>query len=232
MSSSADPATISVVIPVADGAYLREAIESVVSQDRGTFALELVVIDSSQAGMDHTLEPFGDLVRYEWQAPAGIAAARNRGIELANGELLTFLDSDDLFEPGRLRAQTEALGRDPSLDAVFGLVTEFVQTGLTEDARAALRPAREAFPSHLVWTMLIRRSAFDRIGPFDTSYVVAETVDWYARALSLGLRSAMLDRVVSRRRLHDRNTGVTKWDARDDFVRVAREVLQRRRARP
>lgn len=220
--------TISVVVPVLDGRFLGEAIESVLAQDYRP--IEIVVVDSSDGGVREIVDRYGALIRYGWQAPAGIAAARNLGIEMATGELLTFLDSDDLFEPGRLSLQASVLDRDPSLEAVFGLVTEFVQPGLPAGSEAALRTPRDSFASHLVWTMLIRRAAFDRIGSFEEEYVVGETVEWYARALSSGLRSIMLDRVVSRRRLHDANTGLRRWDAREDFVRVAREALRRRRA--
>ncbi len=221
-------ATVSVLIPVLDGRFLGEAIESVVSQEYRP--LEIVVVDSSEGGTRQVVEPYGPLVRYEWQAPAGIGPARNRGVELASGELLTFLDSDDLFEPGRLRLQASVLKRDPSLEAVFGCVSEFVQPGLSVSERAALRLPLEMFPSHLAWTMLIRRPAFDRIGSFATDYVVGDTVEWYARARSQGLRSVMLDRIVARRRLHDGNTGLTKWDARGEFARIAREAVERHRS--
>lgn len=218
---------ISVVIPVLEGRFLDEAIESVLSQEHRP--LEVVVVDSSVGGLRDVAARHGPLVRYEWQAPAGIASGRNRGVELASGELLTFLDADDLFEPERLLLQVAALQRDASLEAVFGRVTEFVQPGLPETVRKSLRAPRDSFPSHLVWAMLIRRSAFDRVGPFVTDFVVGETIEWYARAQAAGLRSAMLDQVVARRRLHGANTGITRWDARHDLVRVAREALERRR---
>jgi glycosyltransferase involved in cell wall biosynthesis len=219
--------SVSVVIPVVQPRFLAEAIESVLAQDYGPS--EIVVIDSSKEGARVLVSGFGPGLRYEWQAPAGIAAARNRGVELASGDLLAFLDSDDLFQPGRLRAQVEALERDPSLEAVFGWASEFVQPGLSNEELAALRAPMDASPSHLIWTMLIRREAFDRIGAFEMGYVVGEVVEWYARAQSLDLRSAMIDRVVTRRRLHNANTGLLRWDARGDLVRVARAVLERRR---
>jgi glycosyltransferase involved in cell wall biosynthesis len=222
--------TISVVIPVLHVRFLGEALDSVASQDYRP--IEIVVIDSSDGSARRVIERHAPLVRHERQPPAGIATARNRGVELASGELLAFLDADDLFEPGRLRLQASELAADPSLEAVFGRATEFIQPGLSEGERAALRQPRTAVESHLVWAMLIRRSAFDRIGPFTTDYVVGETVDWYARAQSMGLRSTMLDSVVARRRLHGANTGIRRWDARQELVRVARAAVQRRRAMP
>lgn len=227
-SRSIRPESISVIIPVKDGRFLDEALESVFAQEYRP--VEAVVIDSSDDGVAWVAERFGPSVRYARQEPRGIGAARNLGVDLGTGDLLAFLDSDDLFEPGRLTLQTSALERDPTLDAVFGRVSEFVQPGLPEGIVAMLRAPRESFPSHLSMAMLIRRTAFARIGPFATDYVVGETVEWYARASSSGLRSVMLDDVVVRRRLHGSNTGIKSWDARSDFVRVAREALAHRRS--
>jgi hypothetical protein len=78
--------------------------------------------------------------------------------------------------------------------------------------------------------MLIRRSAFERIGPFDVDHRINVTVEWYARALDAGLRSLMLDAVVLRRRLHGANHGVARWDAGRQLLRIARSSIERRRA--
>ena len=61
------------------------------------------------------------------------------------------------------------------------------------------------------WTapnlMLIRREAFDRVGPFSTALRVGVTVDWYARAMEEGLKKLVIPEVVLERRLHTRTTG-------------------------
>ena len=222
--------TVSVLIAVRDGAaYLGEAIESTLSQSYRP--IELVVVDDgSQDDTGTVALRYGSEINYARQAPLGMGAARNRSVELSTGELLAFLDADDVLEPERLRRQASALARAPDLEAVFGRITEFIEPGLPEDARADLRLPREGVPSHLVTAMLIRRSAFERIGPFAVDQPLNVGVEWYSRALDAGLRSEMLDHVVLRRRLHGANVGVVRWDGGHELVRIARATLERRRA--
>lgn len=85
------------------------------------------------------------------------------------------------------------------------------------------------------WTtpnlMLIRRQSFDRVGPFATELKVAETVDWYARAVEAGLKGLVIPEIVLERRLHPRNSGLRERDARADYLHVVRASMQRRRDR-
>jgi glycosyltransferase involved in cell wall biosynthesis len=227
--SVADEPPISVLIPVRDGAaFLAAAIESARSQSYRR--IEVVVVDDgSKDGTADVARAYGSAIVFERREPAGTGAARNRAVELSTGDLLAFLDADDVFEPERLRRQGDALLADPSLDAVFGRISEFVEPGLPDDVRATLRPPRLDVPSHLVTTMLIRRAAFERVGPFAPDQDLNATIDWTARALSAGLRSVMLDAVVLRRRLHSANVGVTRWDFGRQLVGIARASVERRR---
>jgi glycosyltransferase involved in cell wall biosynthesis len=220
--------TISVLIPVRDGAaYLAEAIESARSQSLPPDEV-IVVDDGSTDASGEVAGRYRD-VRYVRQDPLGISAARNCAVAFSSGDLLAFLDADDVFEDDRLRHMVEPLAKHAELEAVFGCVTEFVQAGLPDRPRAALRTPKRREPSHLITAMLIRRAAFDRIGSFSTDQDVNVTVEWYSRALAADLRSVMLDRVVLRRRLHDANVGVTRWDSGRQLVRIAQESLERRR---
>ena len=87
---------ISVIIPVYNGdKYLAEAIESVL--DQKDFTLDVIVVDDGST--DNTAkvtEKFTSMVRYYYQENAGPGAARNKGITLALGDFISFLDADDL----------------------------------------------------------------------------------------------------------------------------------------
>ena len=56
-----------------------------------------------------------------------------------------------------------------------------------------------------------------------------EFIDWYSRATEAGVREAKVDRVVARRRIHDRNTGITRRELRGDYAHVLKDALDRRR---
>ena len=144
----------------------------------------------------------------------------NHGVELARGDLLAFLDADDLWTQDKLRLQTDALSARPELDAVFGHAVIFGET--VAEAPPVAGYGRSA--------MLVRRAAFDRVGAFGDWPRLGEFIDWYARAVDLGLQTLMLADVVMLRRVHDDNMGVRLRDERTDYTRVLKGILDRRRA--
>jgi hypothetical protein len=78
-------------------------------------------------------------------------------------------------------------------------------------------------------TLLIRRHAFDRVGPFDPRWAFGEFMVWYARATEAGVRATVLPEVLMLRRLHTQHTGARLRAEGLDYVRIAREALRRRR---
>jgi glycosyltransferase involved in cell wall biosynthesis len=220
---------VSVVIPAQDAErHLREAIDSALGQ---TFApLEILVVDDGST--DRTADvasSYGPPVRCVRLEHAGVATALNRGVDEAQGELLAFLDADDVWTPGKLALQVAALAAEPELDLVLGDVEYFHSPELTDDERATLPLPQGPVAGLSKGTMLIRRAAFLRVGPFATEWTTGEFVDWWARAVDGGLRSARLDAVVMHRRLHASNSGIRDRDARLDYVRIVRSALKRRR---
>jgi glycosyltransferase involved in cell wall biosynthesis len=87
---------VSVIIPTFErGWCLREAVDSALAQEFANFEL-IVVDDGSTDGTAELLEAYRPKVRLLRQENRGVSAARNRGIAAARGELIAFLDSDDL----------------------------------------------------------------------------------------------------------------------------------------
>jgi hypothetical protein len=79
--------------------------------------------------------------------------------------------------------------------------------------------------------MLVRREAFDRVGPFDEALEAADFVDWWTRAVLAGLRWQVPDVLVSRRRVHGRNQGVRRREEqRENDLDILKALLARRRA--
>lgn len=149
---------VSVVMPAYDrAATIGPAVRSVLAQTYGNLEL-LVVDDGSRDGTAEVVEELaaGDprlrLIRLP--ANEGRSAARNRGIDEARGEFVTFIDSDDLYAPGRLERLVAAARRFPSEDFFIDDVMQFAQ----RDGRWILRN-RTVYPSgvwrprppHRVW---------------------------------------------------------------------------------
>ena len=219
---------VSIVIPSYNvGRYVGAAIDSVLRQSYPRIEV-IVVDDGSTDDTASRLAAYLDRVVAIHQRQSGIGAARNAGISRSKGELLGFLDADDLFVADKIARQVAVLRDDHRLDAVFGHVEEFFD-GDKEASSGRPTVRHGTHPAYMAQTMLIRREAFDRVGPFE-GWRVAEFMDWYLRAVDAGLSALMLDEVVTRRRIHATNVGVVKRDARSDFARVLTPALDRRRA--
>lgn len=220
---------VSVVVPVYNGErYLAEALESVLAQTYRP--LELIVVDDgSTDGSADAGKRFGPQLRYSWQPHSGAGAARNRGVDLARGDFLAFLDADDLWVETKLALQMAAFEVDPELDMVFGHVQQFLSPDLTDKAMSRLRYSAEAVPGYVPSAMLIRRDAFLRVGPFESHWQLGEPMDWYIRALERGLKGLMLPEVVARRRLHADNLGLRERGGQGDYLRILKASLDRRR---
>src|SRR4051812_34634741 len=106
MSRSEQP-LISIVIPVYNGeAFMEQAIESALGQTWPR--TEVVVVDDGSS--DQSAEIAASYpVKLVKQGNEGVAAARNRGVDEAEGDLLSFLDQDDMIRPEKLERQLEAL---------------------------------------------------------------------------------------------------------------------------
>jgi glycosyltransferase involved in cell wall biosynthesis len=221
---------VSVIVPVFDGArYLTEAVESVRAQTYQP--VEILVVDDGST--DETAQVAGRLpgVRYTFQEHAGIGAARNRGIAMAGGGVFAFLDADDVWLPEKLACQMAVLREDPSVDIVFGHVEEFVSLEEADVDRSGGRgPAAGAVRGCIPSAMAVRRESFGRVGPFETNWRVGEFASWLLRAREIGLTVRFPPDVVARRRVHGENHGIRQRLALQDYARIIKQSLDRRRA--
>lgn len=97
---------VSAIVPTRDDdEHLRGAVNSVLAQDVEDVAVEVVLVDSGASGLPARIAEGDDRVRYVWADPDGVAAARNRGIDHATGDVIGFCDADDYWLPGKLSAQ-------------------------------------------------------------------------------------------------------------------------------
>jgi glycosyltransferase involved in cell wall biosynthesis len=221
---------VSVMITVYDAAsYLAEAIDSVLVQTYRPFEL-IVLDDGSTDGSGEIARSYGSALRFAQQKNAGLGAARNAALDLAKGRYYAFLDADDRFVPDKLERQMQILDAEAEIDMVFGHVTEFVSPEIDERARALLRDPVDDEPWRMPNLMLVRREASHRVGPYSDTLRVGIGVDWYARAVDEGLKEAVPPVVVLERRLHTSNNGIRHRDARQQYLHVLKQSLDRKRS--
>jgi glycosyltransferase involved in cell wall biosynthesis len=220
---------ISVVIPVFDGErFLGEAIESVLAQTLAP--AEVIVVDDGSSDASAAVgESFGPPARVIRARHRGVSEARNTGVTESAGELIAFLDADDLMKPDRLERQAAVLGEPPGADFVLGRAEVLLEEGVEppEFITAKLAPVAEGRDQYWAMTLLTRRDAFDRVGPFDPEMRLGQDSDWLMRAFEAGLSHALVEEPVILRRFHGANaTYDTSGSQRATF-----EILRRRAAR-
>jgi len=186
---------VSVIIPTWNRArVVCEAIESVLSQTLA--GLEVIVVDDgSTDDTDSRLRArYGDDPRVTLlsQPNGGPAAARNRGLAAARGELVAFLDSDDLWDPGLLAAQVGLLELHPT--AALSFCDAHVEDERGRHGQTRFESKRFAGDCSLAGiikarfplctpSVLIRRVALARVGGFDASFACAEDWDLWIRLI-------------------------------------------------
>ena len=216
---------ISVVIPVRNTErYLAESIESVLGQTRP--AEQVVVVDDGATDQTPAiLEKFVPRILVVRQAHLGSACALNAGIARATGDHIAFHDADDIWLPGKLMKQCAMLSNEPALDAGFCMVRQFVSPDWLGEMSDDVARHHDQ-PGIAKIAMLIRRHAFERIGPFDEAYRTIDFLDWYGRAVTLGLCMNTLPEVLVLRRVHASNTGLLQRAAqREENLRSLKSKL-------
>jgi len=179
---------VSVIIPTHNRAeWLPGAVDSVLSQSFSD--LEIIVVDDGSE--DDTPSALGermDRVRYLRQEHAGVAAARNLGMAAARGEFLAFLDSDDRFAPGKIKAQVEFMRAHPQ--ALISHTDEiwYRRGRFLNQKKKHARPSGYIFIKSLAMccvgmsTVMARPRFFELAGGFDSSFPCCEDYELWLRS--------------------------------------------------
>ena len=194
------PPRVSIVIPCFNAErYIAATLRAVLAQSGA--ALEVIVVDDgSTDGSAALVEREFPQVRLIRRSNAGVAAARNAGIAAATGEWVAFCDADDIWLPGKLAAQFDAMAAVPGCRMSYTAWHVWVSAEPDPDRALLERLAAEAtdakwagatgwlYPELLldcvVWTstVLVQRSVLAEIGDFDTSLRIGEDYDLWLRA--------------------------------------------------
>ena len=191
---------VSVIIPVYNGQrYVTRCIDSILPQlDKD---MELIAVDDGSTDGTFSLlrERYGAdprVLLVTCTQNRGTAAARNTGIRLSRGELVTFCDADDEWADGYLHALMKHMSGQEA-DLVFSSCLTIPD----EDTPRTRRLAKyaESNPVHFCM-MMIRRSVFDRIGLLDEDLRIGEDREWLVRAKSSGIWGDLLEEPLKNRR--------------------------------
>ncbi|WP_170329151.1 glycosyltransferase family 2 protein [Ruegeria arenilitoris] len=212
----ASPSSISVVIPTYNRAHLiTDALDSVAAQSHAVDEI-IVVDDGSTDDTESVVKSWGEKagqgisVTYVRQENAGGNVARNHGIEEAKGDVIAFLDSDDVWAVEKLEKQIAVLKSNPAFGAVYCGVRE-VAIGSDDPAEVPVRsyPHGDLLDALLVSDVtaptscyVIRRDVFKTAGCFDTSLQARQDWDMWIR-IAKNFKIGAIPEALTDLRSHD-----------------------------
>jgi glycosyltransferase involved in cell wall biosynthesis len=220
--------TVSAVVPVWNGArFLAEALASARAQTRPPD--EIIVVDDGSNDASAEIAAAVPGVRVVGQPHAGVAAARNRGLDEARGELIAWLDADDVWTPDKLEIQVAEMEARPELGFTCTLQRMRLENGVARPHWVA--PAELVADSRVVGTcsMVARAWAFARVGKFDPRLLLGEDTDWIVRAADLGVPMAVVERTLLERRVHEANLSLGRGAPRKEILQLLRASIARKR---
>ena len=230
--------TISAVIPAFNSAdFIADAIGSIRAQTRPMEEI-IVVDDGSTDDTAMIVQRLGDDIRYLHQANAGPSAARNRGFETAQSDLIAFLDADDQWTATRIEQQLAVMEDNPDVALVAGDMAEIdlqdhimVPSVLEKHSLLAFfkELGTEPIPNALsllletnfipTGTVLVRRIALEEAGGFSVDIRYGEDLELWAKVAARHPIICLPD-ILMLRRKHGENVTQHTEPLLRDLVRV------------
>lgn len=225
-------ATVSVIIAAYNAEkYIAQAIDSVLAQSHPCVEC-IVVDDGSTDGTAEIVKGYGGRVRYLYQQNAERSAARNNGMREARGELISFLDADDVLAPEKLAEQAAFLAEHPDYDVAYSRVSYFDDNDGTSFTPQRRTPSGDIVAELLygnfitIHSPLIRRDAAGHAGGFDPARNRYEDWDFLLRLALTGARFGFQDRLHAKVRLHPGNTIGDQVKMFEAKLRVAEQIAE------
>jgi glycosyltransferase involved in cell wall biosynthesis len=197
----------------------------------------VVVDDGSTDGTPELLrERYGDRIRIVVQANAGVGATRNRGVAESSGELVGFLDDDDVWLPEKVALQVAEFGRHGPETAVVGGATRYIDENGTEILQPSVAGPVVTYEQICIWTALpgscsnelIRREAFEAVGGFDPTLLRGQDRELYIRLAARGVIRTVPEPTLLKRVHSQARPGVDFAKIRTERTRINERIPEPR----
>lgn len=219
---------VSVILPVYNGAeFLAESLETAVAQTYRHF--EIVVLDDGSTDDSARIAKAFPRVRYFYQQNGGIADARNNAIALARGELLAFLDHDDLWAHNKLELQVAYLRQHPDIALALAHERLFFTHGYTSEFWLNHKLMQNDHLGLVPGTWLLKKEVFYQVGPLNPRFRISDDVEWFMRFLDKGFQYGVVEETLLFKRMHGENASFQIQAAVQEILMAFRASIQRRR---
>ncbi|MEZ5999562.1 glycosyltransferase [Hyphomonas sp.] len=205
--------SVTVLIPTFNrAAFLVEALDSILAQTRRPDEI-IVINDGSTDDTIERLEPYKNEIGILNQDNSGKSAALNKALGVAKGDLIWVFDDDDIAEPDALETLLGLLASDPDADFAYGRHDRFEVQPNGQVTWKDTGYWRKSPPEDFLFEtlldmfahqpgMLVRRSLYQKAGPFDESLIRSQDYDMLLRLAQHG-RPAPTERILFHQRQHD-----------------------------
>ncbi len=231
--------SITIVTPCLNAAgTLERAIQSVASQ--GYPRLEHVVVDGGSSDGTVALARNHEHLRVVSEPDRGRADAVNKGVRIAGGDVIGFLNADDRYEPGALRAVGEAFAAGPGTEWVTGYCR--IVDGAGREIRRPVTAYKNlllrhfSFPLYLTQNFVsdpatfVRRDALEEVGPLDERYRISHDYDLWLRLTRRGA-PVVLRRTLSNFEMSEGTMSMAGFESQfREHAAIAREHGEGRKA--
>ncbi len=230
MEMIGDTPLVSIIMPVYNGEkYVTQALESLFKDVYRP--IEVIAVDDGSSDNTAQIVLQYDDIQYIYQDHQGVASARNKGITASSGEIIAFLDCDDIWQPNRLTATVIFFRKHPEIGYVLGKQMMFVGPG--HDVPPWVKPEwlKDSQDASNTGVLVARRVTFDRVGLFNKD-IGGEDTEWLVRASEAGVPMARLPEVVLHRRIHGENLSLKMLRMRkNNLMRIAKESIRRQQGK-
>lgn len=209
---------ISVIIPAYNAeAHIENAIKSILDQEYKN--IEIIVIDDGSTDSTAQICKKFDITLVQ-QENKGISAARNAGLKEVTGNLIAFLDADDLWYKYKLGDQVKLIESNQSPSFVLGL-------SIAIDNNKS--PITDPHFVLSLGTVLVKKEVFNQVGNFDEQLEFGEDIDWFLRVMEAEFNCLVSPKPVLKFRRHENNSTNNREKTNQFFLRAIRQSLKRRK---
>jgi glycosyltransferase involved in cell wall biosynthesis len=217
--------TVSVITPSFNqGQFIEETILSIKKQDYPH--IEHIVVDGGSS--DDTLallRKYDKDITWVSEPDNGQTHAINKGIRMARGDIITYLNSDDIVLPCAVSAVVEAFTRNPEVDFIYGdyMIIDTRGNHLLSRKTIGYDKNILLYGRALISqpASFFRRNVIDRIGYFDESYDFCMDIEFWLRAVVKGIKFHRINYSLAAQRLHhDAKTMTIRWKLDDQHRKI------------
>lgn len=206
--------------------YIAEAVESALKQTYTN--IEIIVInDGSTDNTLEILEAFKDKIQLVDQENIGLARTLNKGLQLATGELVAFLDGDDVWIENKLEKQVKAFEHNPDLEATFGKMEQFLSPELSAE-KDRYQFYKGEVAAQVKITALFRKKVFEKYGYFPEVQTL-DFIIWFDSAKLQGIVFNQTEDLVAYRRVRS-NSQSQEQNYYPHLLRFLKDRINTKRA--